>query len=254
MKRKIILVALLLVAAGVTSAQNNGGKETVQLLNSGKSLKSVYAVDSQDNFIGMIFGEESSQFFGNVDSFSELNVSTTEICRQYIRQGGLLRGERVSQVECMPLEPTENGENTEISETNSEISQASNGISRIQYMGNGTVNPPERIPDFFRAFDTQGRNLIIHLNDRGEMTNIFGNVGSLEELDQETLVACEYFIQLNIFDRDNPSETNCFGYQELQERIRNGSINYLPSERLENTTPSVGPQNRSSDNSSTVPG
>ncbi len=253
MNTKIVIVTVFLLAivTGV-SAQSTGGNERVQLLQPARTLKSVYAVDGQDNYLGMTFGDETSEIFGNVNSFSQLNENTTEICRQYIKRGGLLRGERVSQVECTPVESLNNRENKEINETGFESVQTSSELSLIQYRGNNTVYPPERIPDFFRAFDSQGKNLIIHLNDRGEMTNIFGNAGSLEELDENSLVACEYFIQLNIFDRDNPSETICFGYQGLQERVSNGSITYLPLEERE-TGPPVGPQNLStnrSDNSS----
>jgi len=229
MKKLIIFTAILAAMIGLTTAATpvqDGG------LFGDRQLESLYLVDDQDNYFGVLFEEEQGQLYGNVESINELNSDSTEVCKHYIKPGGLLRGERTSQIECVPLNTQQNTtpqtppNTTNTTENTSLNTQTGKQVTDIQYKGNGTISPPEKIPDYFRATDNEGNVIQVIVNDRGEPTAVFGSTNSLEDFNKETTQACEYYIQLNPFG-DYSSQINCYDYQGLEQRIMNGSIPYL---------------------------
>lgn len=228
MNKTLPLAALLLlIGSGVAAAVPD--KKPANLLGDDRKLNSVYAHDQQGNYIGVLFeDEDQARMYGNVDSLDQLNRNSTQVCKQFIRQGGFLQGERVSQVRCHMLsqDMQQTGPIPSINQTN--VDREESGITRVQYQGNNTFSPPQSIPDFFRAYDRKGNNINIVVDNKGRASRVYGTVGSIDALNRDSTVACEYYFQLNVFDRDNPSEINCFGYDELQQRIQNGSITYLP--------------------------
>lgn len=227
MNKKITVAVTLLIAfAGLAVAVQN--TQEAQLFDGNRMLNSVYATDGEGNYIGIMFTDNESQIYSNIDSPSEFESDSIDICRQYIKEGGFLRGERTSEVECSPLTVQNQSMSDIMVSSNLQTNQDRIGAVLTQYQGNGTVSPPKQIPDLFRATDADRNSMVLIIDNRGEVYSIIGNINSVDDLDRESTRACEYYFQLNILDFDNPSEINCFGYSELQDRIRNGSITYLP--------------------------
>jgi hypothetical protein len=116
MKNKILLAAALFLILGVTGAAQETGESQLQLRdifsNENTRLNAVYAVDQQDNFYGILFGEDQANFFGTVDSFEALQGENIEVCQHYLtRRGGFLGGmnpfsdeSTESTLNCVPLQ------------------------------------------------------------------------------------------------------------------------------------------------------
>lgn len=220
MRRKALIAATLLFVAGMTgtvAAQNqeNTQVQPVQRFNipgSDTRLNSIYAVDNQGEFFGIIFTGNRAQFFGTVDSWEQLNLDNARICRHYLTEvDGLLRdrGTR-SVVRCSQLQP-----------------QMAD-VEQPQQQQPPARAPQQTYPELFYAYDAEGRYIAMVINNRGEIASSFGNVDDLVELDPDSLMACEYFTNLNFLENpEEPSELECYGYQELRQKVEQGEIEYL---------------------------
>lgn len=75
------------------------------------------------------------------------------------------------------------------------------------------------------------------LNNQGEISNVVGSVENINQLSQDSIIGCEYFFEAQqVLETDDPSEVNCYGYQELQNRAAQGEIPYLNLEHSSNQT------------------
>ena len=94
-----------------------------------------------------------------------------------------------------------------------------------------------RTPDVFYASDSDGNYVTYLINNEGQVSNVFGSVQSIDQLNQETLTGCEYFLQLeDVLEARSPTQVDCYSYDEIQQRIGQGEMSYLEMNGLENQT------------------
>lgn len=85
-----------------------------------------------------------------------------------------------------------------------------------------------RIPDAFYAYDGTGNWMTAIINNQGEVSSVHGSVGSIQDLEQDSFFGCEYFMNLEMLaDLEDPSKHQCYGWDEVQQRIESGQMSYL---------------------------
>lgn len=224
------LAGIFILAAGMmigtTAAQSQTQPVQAELGNTG--LNSIYAYDDQGNFASIIFTENESRYFGTSGGLSELDPSSSQICLQYVEtsDGGFFgdlfnRGSSESVIECQDLTV---GNETQVQQ----VPPLMNQTQENQTQQNQTQQQSET-PAAFYAYDEEGEYLNVILSDQGEINSVAGSVSSIDQLNQNSTVACEYFLQEN----ESSSEVNCYDGQELQNRMQNGSITYLPLDQTQ---------------------
>lgn len=274
MKNKIIIAGALFLILGMTGAAQQDQQQFQQgevFQNEDTRLNAVYAVDGQGDFYGMIFSDNKANFFGTVDSFNALQGDNIRVCQHYLVQSGGFLGnifgnERTaSQVKCVqfqgnispgegqvPMQPqqeqnqtNQNQQQNQTNESNQtdETQQDSQGLFQQQNQTqqqeqNQTQQSGQMgFADMFYAYDADGDYVTYVINNQGEISNVVGSVESVNQLSQDSLIGCEYFFQAEaIAEAEDPSEVNCYGYEELQNRADQGQIPYLNLEQSDNQT------------------
>ncbi len=233
-----ILATGMLVGTAVAQPQSQPQTQQVQANLGNTGLNAIYAYDDQGNFASILFTDDEARYFATQGGISELNQDSAQICFQYVETtqdgvlGGLFaEGDTESVVDCQELQMGNGTQGQQIppfmNQTQNETPEGfGEDLEENFTQENQTQQQQNMTPTMFYAYDDQGNYINLVLNDQGQISNVLGSVSSIDQLDQETMVACEYFLQQ---DGEN-SEVNCYNSQELQNRIQDGSITYLPLE------------------------
>ncbi len=230
MNKALLTVLAALVAIGMSGA--------VAAQQADGNLNSIYGFDDEGDMYVVLFGEDATYIYGTVESFAELDDETAQICQQFVEvesEWWGLGDERViTSSECqdmalaeppgepeLPEEiPGDEMENNEMNEENQEPMQ-----EQQEPQQQPDEEQQQENPDFFYASDDEGNYMALVLDD-GQITMSVG-ADSIEQLDQDTLVACEYFLV------DLEPQEECYSYDELQDRIEQGEHQYLDEEEPE---------------------
>ncbi len=121
---------------------------------------------------------------------------------------------------------------TPVNETNMTLQNQTMNETNLTEGNQTNLTPqeerPEGFADLFYAYDADGNYLTLVINNQGQVTNVLGSVGSINELDQDSLIACEYFMQLErLGSFEDPTRQYCSGYEGLQNKVQQGMVPYL---------------------------
>lgn len=231
MNKTLLAGVLLLIAVGMT------GSVAAQQADEDERLNSIYAYDDAGDFYVVLFTEDATHTYGTVDSFAELDAETAEICQQWVEREeagwfGLLGEDRVvTSVECQDMEtldevpdipqPEQPEPETPEEEMNDEEMMPEEEEMNEQDQMQQEEPMEQETADLFYAYDEQGEYMALEL-EQDQVVETFGTVEDIQQLDQETLVACEVFAQ--------QEEPECYSYDELQQQVEQGEIEYLELE------------------------
>lgn len=262
MNKILIAATALLIMGAIGAAQQTNQQQTQDsqfqpgnvFENENTRLNAVYAVDQEGDFYGLLFSNNQAYFFGTVDSFNALQGDNIEVCQHYLTQrrgflGDIFGNERtVSEVNCVPLQgniqgqvpvqPRQNQPNQSnldrqsgqgLFQQQNQTQQPGQGLFQTQNQSNQTQQQRQmEYPDIFYAYDADGDYITYVINNQGEISNVVGSVQDINQLNQDSLIGCEYFFQAGaIAQAQDPSEINCYGYEELQNMSQQGQIPYL---------------------------
>ncbi len=241
---KTLLVAALLFLSGMATATPH--PEHIQQ-NQNRQLNSIYAYDAQGNFFGILFNDSSATALRTIDSFDQLDSETSWICQHYLVQEGALfrglQGQPESEIQCFRLhldaaQPQQNGEMNQ-----TPLPPLLPGPNQTPNQTQAQQEPQTGIATVFYAQDQQGDYIAMLIDNQNRIAGRTGSVTSLEQLDQDALLACEYLLQQNA--TGGATNVRCFDYEGLQSRIQNGSIQYLENQiqqgQPQNETVNEGP-------------